>query len=408
MSNYGNYELEGMKHLCKVVGNSIKKDEGISEEIGIDKAWPNKLANGILNDKDIELKTWITEKGNSQMKVKVVAEEPLIEEMIPDVIYLIEQKETQEIDGVMVEVVAHYRQIMLVEGKKVELGDTKISLNDYYLKDETDEELVARAEVINEFTGMEGSTIVDDEGQQVQIPIHDDLPVSQKAIWDLYTMLKADIDKATLPVGSIMFYVSMGEEEGTIPPDYHLFCRGQELAVTDYPELFNVIGYTYGGEGDVFRLPNLMSRIAVGIEERTDSAFYTRFGVLGKTGGATDVQIYTSTLPKHYHSGNSGSALRRTSGFFDSIAYNALSSEVSYAAIGPYTTLGYQNSTATAFNDSTHPGKSLKNKSNSNVDIRGVICNAGNSSLSINYTGGDVLHNNCMPFLVLNVLIKYK
>ena len=328
--------------------------------------------------------------------------------MIPDVIYLIEQKEMQEIDGVMVEVVAHYRQIMLVEGKKVELGDTKISLNEYYLKEEADDELVGRAEVINEFTGMEGDTIVDDEGQQVQIPIHEDLPVSQKAIWDLYTMLKTDVEKATLPVGSIMFYASLGEEEGTVPPEYHLFCKGQELSTTDYPELFRVIGYMYGGEGDVFCLPNLMSRIGVGLETRADSTFYSRFGQLNQTGGEVAVQLTKDEMASHYHTGNSGNALRRTTSFFDSIAYNSLSTETSYAAIGPWSTIGYQSNTNTAFSDSVHPGRSLQNSSGGSVDIRGVICSAVDSTCEIGYAGFDDPHNNCMPFIVLNVLIKYK
>ena len=255
---------------------------------------------------------------------------------------------------------------------------------------------------------MEGSTIVDDEGQQVQIPIHEDLPVSQKAIWDLYTMLKADIEKATLPVGSIMFYVSMGEEEGTVPPEYHLFCRGQELSTADYPELFSVIGYMYGGEGDVFCLPNLMSRIGVGLETRPDSEFYSKFGQLNQTGGEVAVQLTEDEMASHYHTGNSGNALRRTTSFFDGIAYNSLSTETSYAAIGPWATIGYQNNTNTAFSDSVHPGRSLQNSSGGTVDIRGVICNASDSTCEIGYAGMDDPHNNCMPFIVLNVLIKYK
>lgn len=409
MSNYGNYELEGLKHLCKVVGNNIKKDEGITEEVGADKAWSNKLANEILDNKDIELKTWIMEKGNSQMKVKVVAEEPLIEEMIPDVIYLIEQREKQEIDGVIVEVVNNYRQIMLVEGKKAELGDTKISLNDYYLKAEADEEIVGRTEVINEFTGNEGDTIINDEGQEVQIPIHEDLPVSQKVIWDLYTMLKADIEKGALPVGSIVFHYSLGdEEEEAIPPDYHLFCRGQELPIADYPELFEVIGYMYGGEGDVFRLPNLKSRIGVGMHTLTNSPLWLKFGQLNQTGGEIEIQLSESQMPKHKHTGSTYKTLRRTTGTFDGINYNNLSSETSYAAIGPYGTISRSTSTATAFSDSVHPGRSLQNTSGGTVDIRGVICHDSNSNCEIDYTGGNVNHNNCMPFIVLNVLIKYK
>jgi microcystin-dependent protein len=56
------------------------------------------------------------------------------------------------------------------------------------------------------------------------------------------------------PVGSIISYAGTGN---TVPPGYEL-TLGQELPISDYPELFSAIGYAYGiGDPGTFRLPNL-------------------------------------------------------------------------------------------------------------------------------------------------------
>lgn len=45
------------------------------------------------------------------------------------------------------------------------------------------------------------------------------------------------------------------------PPAGWLFCDGQELSTGDYEPLFYMIGYTFGGSGDTFRLPDLRGRV---------------------------------------------------------------------------------------------------------------------------------------------------
>jgi microcystin-dependent protein len=37
-------------------------------------------------------------------------------------------------------------------------------------------------------------------------------------------------------------------------------CEGQSLDTAVYPDLFAVIGYTYGGSGSTFNLPDLRGR----------------------------------------------------------------------------------------------------------------------------------------------------
>ena len=40
-------------------------------------------------------------------------------------------------------------------------------------------------------------------------------------------------------------------------PNGWLPCDGRELGKTDFPELFNLLGYKYGGSGTIFKLPEL-------------------------------------------------------------------------------------------------------------------------------------------------------
>ncbi|WP_315510118.1 phage tail protein [Campylobacter showae] len=54
-----------------------------------------------------------------------------------------------------------------------------------------------------------------------------------------------------LPIGAYLSYPS----QKTIPTGF-LIADGRELKKTEYPELFEVIGYTYGGSGQNFNLPN--------------------------------------------------------------------------------------------------------------------------------------------------------
>ncbi len=54
-----------------------------------------------------------------------------------------------------------------------------------------------------------------------------------------------------IPIGQIAFYAM-----NAVPVGW-LQCNGSLISKTTYPGLFNTIGYTYGGSGDSFRLPDL-------------------------------------------------------------------------------------------------------------------------------------------------------
>ena len=86
----------------------------------------------------------------------------------------------------------------------------------------------------------------------------------------------------SMPIGSIILFA--GE---TIPTGW-LICDGDTLNEEEYPELFDVIRYKYGGSGLDFNLPNFKGRVGVGLDSTQ-----TEFDTLGETGGYKGLQKHT-------------------------------------------------------------------------------------------------------------------
>jgi microcystin-dependent protein len=63
---------------------------------------------------------------------------------------------------------------------------------------------------------------------------------------------------STVPVGNIKMFISNIYPAGYIP------CDGASYATTTYPALYAVIGFTYGGSGDNFNVPNMISYFPIG------------------------------------------------------------------------------------------------------------------------------------------------
>jgi len=60
------------------------------------------------------------------------------------------------------------------------------------------------------------------------------------------------------PVGSLQAYA------GASAPTGWLLCNGTSYATAAYPELYSVLGYTYGGSGSNFNVPDLRGRVPMG------------------------------------------------------------------------------------------------------------------------------------------------
>jgi microcystin-dependent protein len=77
-----------------------------------------------------------------------------------------------------------------------------------------------------------------------------------------------------------------------------MICDGTVLMVTDYPDLFKIIGNLYGGDGQSnFALPNMSAQVPLGSGVISASERYT----VGSTGGATQVTMSKLQLPTHTH-----------------------------------------------------------------------------------------------------------
>ena len=159
-----------------------------------------------------------------------------------------------------------------------------------------------------------------------------------------------------IPVGVIVPFA------GKTAPSGWALCHGGTLPKDEYPELYDMVGYVYGGEGDDFGIPDMRTRVPVGYDVRNPP-----FNTIGAKGGAAEVRLTTSQLPSHAHAqrvtgalegGNSG-GIRRD--LFESSGNRRVKTYKMYA--------------------------------------HGI--NTGNS-------GGGQAHNNLQPYITLEYIIKLK
>lgn len=152
---------------------------------------------------------------------------------------------------------------------------------------------------------------------------------------------------------------------GNFAPNGWNFCDGSLLAISEYSTLFNLIGTTYGGDGqNTFALPDLRSRAP--IHQGTDvGSGYTY--VIGQNGGLETVTLITANLPPHSHipQANTGS-----SGTPDNSPSNNYWSGWTG---GQYT--------------NTPPSLSM-------------------SPVAVGQSGGSQPHDNMVPFLTINYIIS--
>lgn len=87
----------------------------------------------------------------------------------------------------------------------------------------------------------------------------------------------------------------------TTPPINWLICDGQSLLRADYPDLFAVIGTTYGAaDGTHFNLPNLKGRVAVGAGLSSASGATTH--ALAQSSGEETHAQTVAEMATHSHS----------------------------------------------------------------------------------------------------------
>lgn len=82
------------------------------------------------------------------------------------------------------------------------------------------------------------------------------------------------------------------------------FCEGQLVPISQNETLFNLIGTTYGGDGqNTFALPDLRGRVAI----HMGSGF-----TIGQSAGEETVTLTVNQIPSHTHSASGSASLSNT------------------------------------------------------------------------------------------------
>ena len=80
---------------------------------------------------------------------------------------------------------------------------------------------------------------------------------------------------------------------GNFAPAGWMFCEGQLLPISENETLFQLLGTTYGGDGQsTFALPDLRGRIPL----HQGNGF-----ILAETGGAEEITLTVNQIPAHNH-----------------------------------------------------------------------------------------------------------
>jgi microcystin-dependent protein len=150
---------------------------------------------------------------------------------------------------------------------------------------------------------------------------------------------------------------------GSFAPAGWAMCNGQTLAISQNETLFNLIGTTYGGDGQsTFDLPNLSGRVPLHSGTNAGVTFQ-----IGEAAGVEQVTLTTQQIPQHNH------------------AFICSTAQATDAAAG-------QN---------VIPGSSIQVKIYTPSPAAANM-NAG----SLQPQGGSQPHENMMPFLVVTFIIS--
>ena len=146
---------------------------------------------------------------------------------------------------------------------------------------------------------------------------------------------------------------------GNFAPAGWMFCEGQLLPISENETLFQLIGTTYGGDGQsTFALPDLRGRIPI----HNGNGF-----ILAETGGAEEITLTAAQIPAHTH------------------------------ALVATTDLANSASPADAYLSATATGNKIYSTASPSIPL---------SAQEISPTGGSQPHTNFQPYLCVDYIIS--
>lgn len=131
------------------------------------------------------------------------------------------------------------------------------------------------------------------------------------------------------------------------------FCDGRLLPISGNDALFNLIGTTYGGDGQsTFALPDLRGRVPVHMGQGPGLSSY----IIGQNGGAETVTLTTNTMPAHTHTPTCNGAGPSSTNPNNTVWANS-ANDVSYTA--PAGITGQMNAQAAGPNGGNQPHENM-------------------------------------------------
>ncbi len=150
--------------------------------------------------------------------------------------------------------------------------------------------------------------------------------------WTSIMTSSVQADSAAVPIGTILPF---GADSSMVPNGF-LLCDGDALSTTIYSDLFSVIGYSWGGSGGTFYLPDLRGRFIRGTDygagNDPDASSRSAINTGGNTGDNVgsyqndDFESHQHSLDKSFNNPNSrstgsGNLVWESTGFTDYTAF---------------------------------------------------------------------------------------
>jgi microcystin-dependent protein len=200
-----------------------------------------------------------------------------------------------------------------------------------------------------------------------------------------------------------------------------LKCDGRSLSKTDFYFLWAVIGYSFGGSGDSFNLPDAEGKVPGLQGANTDSSSNVDNFIFGSTIGEYQHILTINEMPSHNHGVAAG--LQSSFNNSTSLEYTRISVNVSTTMItdSGHTHTYVQTNNSNNTNADALPATSSPN--NEGIVAGNPQTGTGNAVIvdpghkhditdpghrhTLNSAGGDQKHNNIQPTIVIGNLFIY-
>lgn len=212
--------------------------------------------------------------------------------------------------------------------------------------------------------------------------------------------------QGAVPVGSVIMF---GGNSAT-PPVNWLYCIGQSLDTTAYATLFAITGYSFGGSGPNFNLPNLSLKFP-----RGPAAVITPGGMGGEATHALSiaelpVHSHSITAVAHTHTATEAPHTHIDAGHIHTASQPPHSHSYVATTSGGTLAAGGGGGTAGSTTGTAQPAITV-NAAAANIQAAQpviTVAPAVGSASTTNSIGSGTAHNTLPPYIDINFIIRYQ